>query len=784
MKIAIVAPSHVPFIRGGMENLVWDLCSTINDQTDNEADLIKLPTKEDNFWDLIESYEQYYHLDLSHFDAIIVSKYPAWMVQHDNCIFYVAHRLRGLYDTYPSEMSLEVEKGNSKIEKVLHYIDKHPHPASLNIFFEMLHQLKVESGVEEERWYTFPGPLIRKIIHYMDDFAFYNRATRYFSISQTVKNRRGYFPENASVEVLHLPSTINKTCSCGVGQYIFLVSRLDSAKRIDMLIEAMKYVKSDVKLLIAGTGPEKNKLEVMAKNDKRICFLGYISDEDVDKYYGNCLVVPYFPFDEDYGFITVETMMHKKPVITTYDSGGPTEFVKNYETGFVTDFNAEKIAERIDYIVENPQQAKEMGERGFNLVKNLNWLAIVNELISAAEEFKKKQYITITSTFNIYPPRGGGQERIFSLYKSVAQQTHKNISIVSYVNHGSEEYDDWIADNLREVCIAKSLEHQNKEIELSSMAKFDLGDIAQILCGSMTQKYVLELKSSIVKSNWVVISHPYLYYSALPYLSGKHFIYEVQDIEYDLKRTILPDSKIKKEILDKIKEVERECCVQSEYVLTCSKEDASRIEKLYDIDSKKIIVVPNGVNVEETKFCTTEERQENKQLLGLSEGHLIGIFMGSWHGPNINAAKEVILMAKNCPSITFLLMGSVCDYFRGYTIPKNVGLLGVVSASEKQKVFDCVDFALNPMRSGSGTNLKMFDYMSAGIPVITTRFGTRGIDDKTNFIFAETISDFVNEICKFQLEDHEEMAKNGRNYVQEYFDWSIISKMLLPIFKI
>ena len=73
-------------------------------------------------------------------------------------------------------------------------------------------------------------------------------------------------------------------------------------------------------------------------------------------------------------------------------------------------------------------------------------------------------------------------------------------------------------------------------------------------------------------------------------------------------------------------------------------------------------------------------------------------------------------------------------YFQNRDIPTNVGLLGVVNEMEKNRVFSTVDFALNPMYSGSGTNLKMFDFMSAGIPIITSEFGTRGIDNKNIFI--------------------------------------------------
>ena len=92
-------------------------------------------------------------------------------------------------------------------------------------------------------------------------------------------------------------------------------------------------------------------------------------------------------------------------------------------------------------------------------------------------------------------------------------------------------------------------------------------------------------------------------------------------------------------------------------------------------------------------------------------------------------------------------------------------------------MFQTVDFALNPMLSGSGTNLKMFDYMAAGIPVFSTRFGTRGIAEKEHFILAETEDEFVERIRSFSLESEETRARveAARRYVENTFDWAVVS---------
>src|SRR5882757_10421886 len=100
MKIAIVAPSPIPFTVGGAENLFWGLQNYINEETSHQCELLKLPTPENNFFELIESYRKFSKLDVSHFDFVISTKYPCWMINHPQHVCYMQHKLRGLYDTY------------------------------------------------------------------------------------------------------------------------------------------------------------------------------------------------------------------------------------------------------------------------------------------------------------------------------------------------------------------------------------------------------------------------------------------------------------------------------------------------------------------------------------------------------------------------------------------------------------------------------------------------------------------------------------------------------------
>ena len=163
MKIAIAAPCPQPFVIGGAEKLWWGLARYINESTSHQADIIKLPVDERDFWSLLSGYERFARLDLSGFDAVISGKYPAWMVRHPHHVLYMLHPARGLYEGYdgPTLAAEEAQFGPAWRQFVTYLQACTPQRDHVAEVFARLAQLREGDRREGRAPPAWPGPLAR-----------------------------------------------------------------------------------------------------------------------------------------------------------------------------------------------------------------------------------------------------------------------------------------------------------------------------------------------------------------------------------------------------------------------------------------------------------------------------------------------------------------------------------------------------------------------------------------------------------------------------------------------
>ncbi len=341
-KIAVLH-AQVPFVSGGAELMVNSLTKQLQLRGFN-AELVSLPFKWYPANTLLDSYLMWRMLDLDEtngeeIDLAIATKLPTYMIRHHNKALWLMHQHRVAYDL----------------------IDNVP-----------------AGGFN-----TIPnGHDLREKIVNMDNIAMAEFEKRY-SISQNVSNRLEQYNGFSSTPLYHPPSLAGNYYAEGYGDYILSIGRLDKMKRLDLLIESLKYCDRKIKAVIGGKGPEKEHLEQLARKlgvADRVKFLGFVEDKELLNLYANALGVYFAPLDEDYGYITLEAFFSKRPVFTCRDSGGVLEFAKNSRNACVVNFDPKEMGTAFNKLYKNKKLAKEYGEEGYKVVKDISWDYVVDVL--------------------------------------------------------------------------------------------------------------------------------------------------------------------------------------------------------------------------------------------------------------------------------------------------------------------------------------------------------------------------------------------------------------------
>jgi len=139
-----------------------------------------------------------------------------------------------------------------------------------------------------------------------------------------------------------------------------------------------------LKLIIAGEGSQRAATErTVAEHglQDRVVFAGAIGGEALINLYAGALAVVYAPFDEDYGYVTLEAFLCAKPVITATDSGGTLEFVVNDQNGFVCAPEPAAIGAAIASLAADRARTAQLGQAGLARARQITWDGVVERLL-------------------------------------------------------------------------------------------------------------------------------------------------------------------------------------------------------------------------------------------------------------------------------------------------------------------------------------------------------------------------------------------------------------------
>ena len=386
--------------------------------------------------------------------------------------------------------------------------------------------------------------------------------------------------------------------------------------------------------------------------------------------------------------------------------------------------------------------------------------------------------IVVATSFGVHPPKGGGQSRVAGLYGALAR-LGVDVEIVSLV--GRTDRDGWLdaGPGIREFRVPRTPEHEAADWRLNQQVGVPVGDLGLALHPDLTPAYAEAIASAARDATAVVACHPY----ALPVLetlTGTPLIYEAQDVEADLKASMYASTPEGPAFAERVRELEAACCAKADHVLVCAARDGVRLGELYGLEPERVLEVPNGADPAGIAFTSLTQRRARAYELGLGD-QFTAVFVGSWHEPNLDAIRDLLRLAGALAEVRVrvLICGSAGLAFAEKWIPPNVDLCGVVDDAFLRSVLGLADAALNPMRSGSGTNLKMLDYALGGVPLVSTTFGTRGLDLEPgrHFLAAEPdqLPVVLGALRDEPFASTDARVRAAREHVETNFSWEGIA---------
>jgi len=344
MKV-LVLNNMVPFLRGGAEALADEIVRRLNATKGIQAELVRIPFKWEPVERLIDEILICRTMRLYNTDLMIGLKFPAYLVPHTRKRLWLLHQFRQAYDLWDTEQS---------------NIPKTP-----------------------------PGHEIRQAVIEADNRCFPDcekiLATRL--VANRLLHYNGFY-----AEIMMAPLNDPELFIGGdYGSYVFCGGRMNAGKRQHLLVEAMRFTRSNIRLVVAGPADspaDAARLQELVErynlNDRVYLDLGFLPRERIAKYVNEALACAYLPVDEDsVGYVTMEAFSAAKTMLTVSDSGGLLDLVQDGDTGLVVQPDLESLAAAIDRLANNRTATIEMGKQGRLRWSGMNvtWPATIERLL-------------------------------------------------------------------------------------------------------------------------------------------------------------------------------------------------------------------------------------------------------------------------------------------------------------------------------------------------------------------------------------------------------------------
>ncbi len=382
--------------------------------------------------------------------------------------------------------------------------------------------------------------------------------------------------------------------------------------------------------------------------------------------------------------------------------------------------------------------------------------------------------ILISTVHPLYPISHGGIVRVIEEAKFLS----KNGFEVHLVGNRTKKLD---IEKVEKITDAKAYTFSNITYLaigiFSRLGSFTLGWIYNPFIRQDVEKLVEKIRPDIIQSEFIHAAYQVSKISKkfdIPFVISEHNVEHIK----------LPEEGKGSE--EKLKLIERDICNLADCVITVSENDKQDLMSI-GVNSP-IRVIPNGVDYSRYQI-RNEVRDRMRQKYGIGKDDTVLVFHGTLgYQPNITAnklLKDYIFpkLSKQHKKLKLLLIGPG----RSQNIGEKIIELPEIPFDDFPMHLSMGDIGVVPLTAGSGTRLKIIEYLALGIPTVSTEVGAEGLpvsEGEAIIIAKDAKDDFVEKTIKL-LNDkqlREKLSRNGKYLVKEKLDWSVVLKGYLETY--
>jgi glycosyltransferase involved in cell wall biosynthesis len=376
--------------------------------------------------------------------------------------------------------------------------------------------------------------------------------------------------------------------------------------------------------------------------------------------------------------------------------------------------------------------------------------------------------ICIVSHYDLITKDTGGAVRTYNLAKSLTEQGHEVIVIIPGQKERSELSNGLIIKRISGRLPFGLLKVAGALLGVSNAASLYLYDLSflQKAYPTFLRSEVVQIDTPVPLAGFVTFFLRKIFRKTV--VVDSHDVFQVLRVEYA--------NVLRKMIELPMEKIAYKCAT---LVLTVSQKDRMLLAR-DGIMPSKIVVIPNGVDV--AMFSQQKNKDEARNHYDLKDFFRV-IFVGNMtYSPNQEAVRLIETkiapkISREIRNVVFIMVGR-----KPPRLPATSNMLFTGVVPNITRFLSASDVAIAPLLHGSGTRLKILEYLSCGLPVVSTSVGIEGlnVEDGVHLLIEDDLDEFSAKVIELLRDEklRKSLGHSGRELVTKEYDWHEIGKIL------